>query len=192
MVDRDVTSKLRSAFAHRPRPTAEELIASDVSEFESNELRDLLMHREPWALSTTEVRDVIGTNLWMFSPKAFHYYLPALLAMTLNHFDEVSIFANEMIDALIRPEVGDADATVGRFDGQNEQAFTTSLKTRIHEWYNSGWPDALFLHRFGTLTQEEGEAVLAYLEAFREAHGENFPFDELDVAIERHWNRYAR
>ncbi|MGF1864178.1 hypothetical protein L4D15_02715 [Enterovibrio norvegicus] len=186
-----IADQLKHAFRARPRPSNTEMVASDVSEYEAQAFSALLIEREPWSLTPLEIRDVIGTNLWMFSPKAFHYYLPALLSATLNHFGSVSMFANEVVDALIRPEVGDADAVIARFEGKDEAAFTVSLKTYIHEWYDSGWPDTLFLHRFGTLTQEEGEAVLKYIEAFRDAHGENFPFDELNVAIERYWQRYG-
>jgi len=32
--------------------------------------------------------------------------------------------------------------------------------------------------------------VLAFLVAFQHAHGANFPFDEIETAVHRHWGRY--
>jgi hypothetical protein len=53
-----------------------------------------------------------------------------------------------------------------------------------------GTPTAIVHERFDDLSAAEGSAVLAFLEAFRDEHGADFPFGELDVAINRHWSAF--
>jgi hypothetical protein len=64
------------------------------------------------------------------------------------------------------------------------------LRAQQLEWFDSGTPTAIFHERFDGLSDAEGAAVLAFLAAFRDAHGADFPFGEVDAAIDRHWSRY--
>jgi hypothetical protein len=64
------------------------------------------------------------------------------------------------------------------------------LRKQQREWFDSGTPEAIFHQRFDPLAAVEGAAVLAFFKALDEAHGEDFPFDELGIAIEQHWRRY--
>jgi hypothetical protein len=183
--------RLQEAFEHRPRPEAGELVPSDVLHPEAEAVRDLLARKDRWELTTPDIKDVLTSELWMLTPKAFHYYLPALLASLLRDYESLTLFANEMVDALIRPEDGDADLILDRLDGSARPEVARVAASSVHELHDSGWPHALFRDRFGALSQEEGEAVLAFILAFREAYGEDLPFDELDVAIQRYWRRFA-
>jgi len=183
--------KLQLAFEHRPRPEPDELVSSDIFHFEAEAVKELLARMDRWELTTSDIKNVLTSELWMLTPKAFHYYLPALLAKLLEDYEALTLFANEVVDALIRPEVGDANKILNRFNSMTEQELVRVAASKLHDWYDSAWPDAIFLHRFGTLSQEEGEAVLAFILAFREAHGEDFPFDELDLAILRFWQRFC-
>jgi hypothetical protein len=182
--------KLQHAFRRRPRPEPNELVASDVLHPEAAAVSSLLARKDRWELTTSDIRDVLTSELWMLTPSAFHYYLPALLTKVLEDYRALSVFANEVVDALIRPEAADADLIHERL-GMTPSAVPCTAASSLNELYNSGWPEQLFLDRFGTLSHEEGEAVLSFILAFREAHGADFPFDELDVAILRHWHRFA-
>ena len=64
------------------------------------------------------------------------------------------------------------------------------LRKQQLELADSGIPRRIFHERFDRMTREEGAAVLAFLESFEKAYGEDFPFREIDTAIERHWARY--
>jgi hypothetical protein len=51
--------------------------------------------------------------------------------------------------------------------------------------FDSGIPTAIFHEHFDNLTHSEGAAILAFFVAFQEAHGADFPFDELEIAVNR-------
>ena len=124
---------------------------------------------------------------------AFLHYLPALMDIALNKYGNVSVFASELIGALTKPDRGDVLASLDRLDqlppelGLSDPAIADPLRRQQLEWFDSGTPTAIFEERFDNLTDPEGAAILAFLEAFRDQHGANFPFDELDTAIDRHW-----
>lgn len=185
-----VIEALKVAFGHRKKPDNHRLLVADAFDPEREPLETLLVAKSPWELTPTEIRDVISGNLWMLTPAAFHYYLPAFLAAMLQDDGNLGLFSNEMVDSLIRPNVGDAELLLERFDGQSEVAFVSSLGSIYHEWYSSGWPDTLFLHRYGTLTDAEKHAVLVCIERFREVYGDDYPDDELGEVITRYWSAY--
>lgn len=185
-----VIEGLKLAFGHRTKPDRHQLLVSDALDPEREPLEALLAAKSPWELTPTEIRDVISGNLWMLTPAAFHYYLPAFLAAMLRDDGNLGLFSDEMVDSLTRPEVGDADLLLERFGGQSEVSFVSSLGSIYHEWYTSGWPETLFLHRYGTLTDAEKHAVLVSIERFRELYGDDYPDDELGEVIARYWEAY--
>ena len=67
---------------------------------------------------------------------------------------------------------------------------TNELRSRQLEWFDSGAPNALFVARFDDVLPAEGAAIVIFLERFRRAHSDDFPFDEIDLAMTRHWYRY--
>ncbi|MGC1248543.1 MAG: hypothetical protein WA865_20210 [Spirulinaceae cyanobacterium] len=58
------------------------------------------------------------------------------------------------------------------------------------EGFDSGESLAAFHERFDSITPEEGKAVLTFLLALTESYEEEYPFGELDKAINRHWISY--
>ena len=132
----------------------------------------------------------------MFNREAFLHYLPALMSFALYDYKAVSVFASELLGALTRPSRDDVVASLDRLGqlppelGLSDPAIAEPLRRQQLEWFDSGTPTAIFDERFGDLTPAEGGAILAFLEAFGEQHGENFPFDEVDTAIERHWIQF--
>jgi hypothetical protein len=64
------------------------------------------------------------------------------------------------------------------------------LRKQQLEWFDSGDPTVIFHERFDNLTYAEGAAILAFFVAFQEAHSGDFPFSEMDIAVDRYWTRY--
>jgi hypothetical protein len=166
-----------------------------VSHNEGNQLRELLAMKTPAELTVHELRTITESNLWMLTPKAFLYFLPAFLHASLVSYESVSVFASELIGALTKPSRKDI------VDGLDQVAQIPSelgfpddmielLRKQQLEWFDSGTPVAIFHERFDNLTEAEGAAILSFLVAFQEAHGANFPFGELETAIDRYCNRY--
>jgi hypothetical protein len=190
----DLRSRLFDAFASRPHPGAD--LVRPQTEAGADKMQDALADKPASELTPRDVNAIFEGNLWMFNRDAFLHYLPAFMDIALNHYGEASVFASELLGALTRPERSDVVASLDRLQqlppelGLSDPAVSDRLRQQQLEWFDSGTPVAIFDERFEELSDEEGAAVLAFLEAFRERHGENFPFDELDTAIDRQWARY--
>ncbi len=183
------------AFAARPRPAPSNLVSPGVSQFESYPLRQTLAQQTSTSLAPRDLVTLQG-NLWMCSPEAFQYFLPAFLAEALDNYDRLSGFAAELIGELTQPDRQDVVEALDHLEAGlranpvPREWNLDALRSRQLEWFDSGAPTQTFHERFDELTREEGAAILAFLEAFQRAHGEDFPFNELERAIARHWIAY--
>ena len=183
------------AFASRPRPPAERILRPDVSGPDGDRLRALLAATTPAELTVRDLGTVVESSLWMLAPEAFLHFLPAFLHASLESYASLSLFASELVGALTPPSRADVEEALDRAAGSGSglglpDGVAGPLREQQLEWFDSGVPSAIFHERFDALTPAEGAAVLAFLEAFREAHGADFPFDELETAVGRHWGRY--
>jgi hypothetical protein len=190
----DIRSQLFEAFAGRPHPGAD--VVRDENRESAARLREILADKTASEISVDDVNALFEGNLWLLTPEAFLHYLPALMYLALTQYKSVSVFASELVGVLTKPERRDVEESLERLE-QLPPGLTLSnpmvaaaLRKQQLEWFDSGTPTAAFEERFGDLTEAEGAAILAFLEAFRDQHGEDFPFDELDTAIDRHWARY--
>ena len=183
------------AFGSRPRPLAGQIIRPVVSHHEGDKLRDFLAAKTSAELTDYELRTVVEGNLWMLTPEALLYFLPAFLHASLQSYAAVSVFASELIGALMEPSRADVVEALDKLAERPSelglpQDMTELLRKQQLEWFDSGTPTAIFHERFDNLTHAEGAAVLAFFVAFQKAHGANFPFDELKIAVDRYWSRY--
>ena len=190
----DPKKRLFEAFAGRPRPLESEVLRPEVK-YDGERTRELLATRTSEELSVHEIRTVLEGNLWMLAPVAFLYHLPAFLHSAIDAYRTLSVFVSELVGALTMPDRADVVESLDRL-AQVPAGFglpketTELLRTQQLELYDSGTPLAIFRSRFDDLTEDEGGAVLAFFDALRAAHGDDFPFDELETAIDRHWGRY--
>lgn len=117
--------------------------------------------------------------------------------LSLTSYQAVSVFASELIGALTLPSRRDVEESLDRLEqlprgaGLRDPRIADQLRAQQLEWFDSGTPTRIFHERFDDVSAAEGAAVLAFLEAFRDQHGANFPFDELDTAIDRYWSRFG-
>ncbi len=187
-------SRSFDAFAARPKPLAAQLLRPGVSH-DGDRLDELLADRDRSTLSVHELRTEVEGNLWMLSPEAFLHFLPAFLSASLESYASISVFVSELVGTLTEPSRADVLGGIERARQGSEDLRLADdtfdlLRKQQLEWFDSGTPEAIFHQRFDNLTATEGAAVLAFLDTLNEAHGEDFPFDELRIAIERHWRRY--
>jgi hypothetical protein len=159
-------------------------------------MREALADKPASDVSAHDINVLFEGNLWMLTPEAFLHYLPAFMDHALNNYKDVSVFASELIGALTEPSRDDVVESLGRLEqlppelALSNPAIGDELRRQQLEWFDSGTPTRIFEERFNDLGTLEGAAILAFLEAFRAKHGANFPFGELDTAIERHWARF--
>jgi hypothetical protein len=183
-------NRFAGAFAARSRPPEDALLREPVGE-EGAPVRAALAASTADDLSVETIRTVVESNLYMLAPETFRYFLPAFLAAALDHYDKLSVFASELIGALTEPAREDVVTALDRAAAEPGGLGPAELLRRQQlEWFDAGTPSALFRDRVDGLTRAEGAAVLAFLDAFAAAHGADFPFGELDQAIDRHWARY--
>jgi hypothetical protein len=181
------------AFASCPKPLATQILRSAVS-YDGDYLRELLIMKTSAELSVHEIRTEIEGNLWMLAPEAFRYFLPAFLQTSLESYASVSVFASELLDALTEPSRTNVEEAIDQatrnMSGLNlPNKMTEQLREQQLEWFDSGTPLNIFHERVNSLTPTEGNAILAFLTAFQESHGVDFPFGELNIAID-YWSRY--
>lgn len=190
----NLRSQLLDAFASRSHPGTN--IVRPESEASSDRMRDVLKDKTVCDISVHDINTVFEGNLWMLTRNAFLHYLPAFMDIALTKYKDVSVFASELIGALTKPSRSDVLASLDRLEqlpaslGLSDPAVADPLRRHQLEWFDSGTPTAIFEARFHDLTAPEGAAILVFLEAFREKHGANFPFGELDAAIDRYWARF--
>jgi hypothetical protein len=131
----------------------------------------------------------------MLAPEAFRYFLPAFLDAALSSYPSLSVFASELAGALTEPSRADVVEAFDRLTrnppGLGLPAeMTDLLRKQQLEWADSGTPQAIFHDRFDSLTPAEGAAIFAFFTALEAAHGADFPFEELKIAVDRRWARY--
>lgn len=187
----DLRARLFDAFAARAHPGA--AVIRPEREAGAERLRDALESRTAADVSVADVNSLFEGNLWLLTPEAFLHFLPALMDIALTRYRSTSVFASELIGALTKPSRGDVEASLDRLAELppgltlSDPPVADALRRQQLEWFDSGAPSALFEERFGDLTVAERAAVVAFLQAFRDEHGQDFPFGELDAALDRHW-----
>jgi hypothetical protein len=105
------------------------------------------------------------------------------------------MFASQLVNELTLPARADVVQAFERLAQSPpglglSPEILTRLREQQLEWADSGSAEATFHQRFASLTQAEGAAILTFFVAFQHAHGANFPFDELQIAVDRYWARY--
>jgi hypothetical protein len=199
MPDEALRRRLFDAFAARPRPTAEQIVRQDdIDDFLALgrvRVREALAERAVGDVSIEDANKLFEGNLWMLSPGAFLYYLPALMWICLASYGSVSVLAYELVGALTLKSRDDILASLDRLmelppPALRDQVFVDAIRRQQLEWFDSGDPTNTFHERFDEVTRAEGSAVLAFLEAFRDRFAEGFQFGELDAAIDRLWVRF--
>lgn len=182
------------AFASRPRPLATQILRPAVNR-DGDRLREFVAKKTSTELTAYELRTEVEGNLWMLAPDAFRYFLPAFLHASLESYASVSVFVSELVGALTEPsrtdvvEALDRAARIPPSLGLPDDMIELLRKQQL-EWFDSGTPMAIFHERFDSLTPAEGAAILAFFVALQEAHGADFPFGELEIAVDRYWARY--
>jgi len=162
---------------------------------DGDRLRHLLAAKTAEELSATDIRAEVEGNLWMVSPEAFRYFLPSFMRAALDAYSSVSVFASDLIGALTVPSRESLMGSIERLgeapkEGRLPTETLDLLRQQQQEWFDSGTPTAIFRECFAPLTATEGAAVLDFLFEFQRAHGQDFPSDELQIAIDGYWSRY--
>jgi hypothetical protein len=178
------------AFAARFRPPDNYLLEHNVGA-DGDLLRSLLAVTEPNNLAAGQVRTTVEGNLWMLTPETFRYFLPAFLSLTVEHYDSLRNLVFELIGALTEPTRDDVLQALDRAAQiPVNMGFTAEtlrhLRQQQLDWFDSGKPLATYRERVTGLSGRESAAIADFLVAIRDAHAEDFPFREPQIAIERH------
>ena len=190
----NLKTRVFDPFAWRPHPSTGRILRREADQ-DGFRLLEFLSVRTSAELSSHDIRSEIAGNLWMLSPEAFRYFLPAFLYASLFSYSEVSIFVSELVEALTEPSRSDVEETFDKVDrippGVGLSAEMTELLRRQQlQYFDSGTTVTTFHDRVDSLTPAEGAAVLDFFIHLRGLRGDSYPFGELQNAIDRHWARY--
>jgi hypothetical protein len=193
--DAELRARFFGAFASRPRPAADALVDTADPVDRDAVVTGLASHAVE-ELSAAEIGEVFEGRLGMLRPEALLYFMPALLYHALVHDDVLSVFTAELVGFLTRPERSEVVRAFDRLakmppSALVDRASIEALRAQQLEWFDSGAPVQRFEARFADVGDDEGRAILTFLEEVKARHGEDFPFGELDEAIGRHWSRFA-
>ena len=178
------------AFASRPRPSDAEMLGTDAG-LEGDRLRLVLAGTSLHDLTAETVGAEIEGNLRLLTPAAFRYFLPAFLHLGLTRYDSLLSFVSELVSALSEPVRNDVVKALDRAEeipagmGLTPEVLQ-QLRRQQLEWFDSGAPLAAYRERMTGLTARERAAILDFFVEMRDAHGDDFPLDELQIAIDRH------
>ena len=192
--DKDLKAYFFNAFVSRPRPLATQILPlSPLVQYEYKELGQFLATITPIELTAQEMRYEIGGDIVALTPEALLYFLPAFLYYSLKSFYSARIFADALVYILTKPSRNDIVETYDYLaqcsPGLPDNMLELNRKQEL-EGFDSGESLAAFHERFDSITPEEGKAVLTFLLALKESYEEEYPFGELDKAINRHWISY--
>lgn len=183
-----------SAFATRHRPADDDLLVVAPSHPELGPLHALLQSCSPEQLGSEDVRTAVEGQLWAVRPAAFLHFLPAFMALVLQHHDRLAAFSAELVDALTAPQREDIAASLQRLAagpaGSAPAAPTVPTPAQI-DWFDTGAPALRFRERFADVAPAEGRAIRLFLDTLQHLHGADFPFDEPGTAVARTWWRYS-
>ncbi len=188
-------SLIFGAFGWRLRPAPSQTVRPNVLG-ESKYLAEFLAAKTSDGLSAANIGSEIQGNLGMLAPEAFLYFLPAFLHATINSYELLRDFAEELVETLTEPCRQDVIESFQRMErAPQELRFPpdtiASLRKQQLEWFDSGAPTSVFQQRFDDLIQTEGGVNFAFLVWLKATHGADFPFAELERAADRFWSRYG-
>jgi hypothetical protein len=186
-----------AAFAHRSRPDYRQLVEPTVGR-EGDNLQAWLDTAVPATLTAEALREQVEGNLWMLTPEAFRYFLPGFLVAGLAHYDRLGAFVAELVTALTVPLREDVVKALDRLERFPVDVVGMApaplgpLRQQQLDWFDSGHPVAQFQARIETLSAAESAVILQFLTLLRDRHADDFPFHELDMAIDRRWARASQ
>jgi hypothetical protein len=121
----------------------------------------------------------------LMTPEAFAWFLPAYMIMSITLYAETDTLTTTLVTCLTPPD----DADAAQFAALVEDMRAVGVE--VDEAPDSGREDAglleLFMERTAALTQNEKEAVRAYLEYMDAMHGADFPVFGPKQALDRYW-----
>lgn len=177
-----------AAFASRDPPPESGMIENAPADPDRGRTAALLAERTPEMLSRDELRDVVGDQLGVLTPAALLHFLPRFMVAALDEYASLTVFASRLIDQLVPVTRADVEATydllaqMRRRTGAGLPDDTlATLRAQAREALdeaNAGEP-ARLARRFASVTPGEAGAILAFLRAFAERHGADFPGNEL-------------
>ncbi|MEP7292247.1 MAG: DUF6714 family protein [Chloroflexota bacterium] len=157
MNNKQVVSEIQNAFQNTPYPHDNDI---GRDEYEGQELWKPLQNRH-WSEVPLELIKRYRDELSMFSYEGFRFYLPAFMLAILLHPDEVDTLHSNLL------------VNLTPLDYVSRQ-MNSSLKTT-----NSGLEG--FRRRAKLFSQQEGTAIIAFLNFYKQEYSEEYPVRELKL-----------
>jgi hypothetical protein len=186
-----------AAFRDRPRPPDHRLLRPEALP-EGASLLDLLISVDRLSLTAANARSELEDNLWMLSEATLLHYLPALLALCVDFFDQLSELAAQLVTELTEPRRDDVIEALDRLERYQRELLglppgtVPELRRQQLAWFDSGGPARRYAALTAELTAAETAAIREFLEQLRREQPTAFPLGELERALARRWDHAPR
>ena len=160
--------KIEDAFADAKYPGDDSLV--EWKDWESVDLARLLKGKH-WKDLTLDMMNRESGALYLLTPQAFRFYLPAYLIGSLLHHE---YWFAEVVSYVLMPPEGkrEIDENELAWKGETEQ-----YKYIVKRFEKTA----------GRLTKEQKSAVRFYWEFLRDEHSEDYPDDAPEIALKTYW-----
>jgi len=179
------------AFKDRNLPEGDPVFQSHSSEVDATMIVRLA-YQTTWFDFPREVVCNNPLALAFMTPKAFAWFLPAYLVVSVARYAETDTLTTTIVTCLTPPDEADAstfEALVEEMRALNANIFE---EARIGSLGLDDQLLQLFIERVGVLADNEKAAVRDYLEYMDATHGADFPAFGPKHALDRYWARAAR
>jgi len=163
---------IRKAFQSVPYPGDDGIVSSSLDEDVAASFRGRSWEALPLRAIFWERGDI-----FVLTPEAFAYYLPAFMLACLDHYDEMDTLPDSLSHLLTVPEERPESAT--------SRASASESPITPKEWrkYHLGYALAL--------NEEQSAVVKRFLEYLRDLDPRNIG-EDCEAALESWWNRFRR
>jgi hypothetical protein len=187
-----IVQRIVDAFKPRELPEDDPIFLSYSSEVDMQTIKRLARQRN-WIHFPHDVLCNNRLALAFMTPKAFAWFLPAYLVVSVTRYSESETLTSSLITCLTPPD--EADSRQFETLVEETRALDPDLLVDEPRPVSLGADDELlehFMERVAGLNLDEKAAVRDYLEYIDTAHGEDFPAFGPRQALDRYWARGAR
>lgn len=189
--------RINESFAGVPYPGDDQIVRDEGSaDLEARHVGGVLRGHH-WRDVSFEALEGLRHALPFLSVDGYRFYLPAFMVIAVADFSRADTIPDEVVRSLTPPRPADVDEMRELAKAHPElQPFDpgewTGILETMEEAYRSGGPaEATFIARASSFEPAQVRAVRDFLVHMRDAHGDEFPSREPELALTRYWESAA-
>ena len=188
------------AFGSMPYP-GDDRIVDDYAGYdpERDEVKRVLKGHH-WRDVSFDMLDNLRDSLPFLSPEGFRFYVPAFMIYCITDFSRSDVASQSVINNLTIPSIADFEERRKETDefrasspedtrSPPDELYESALASQA-DFYHSGEKERFIRQRLSGFCPKQGKVIRLYLEYMRDEHGDQFMFNEPQIAIDRYWHQF--